>query len=194
MDETGARFTRIPQSRIVYKIIALTLGSPLRRLTMNPYKVLARMGVSEGLTILEIGCGPGFFTIPAAKMAGDGIVYALDLHPLMIETVEKKAGKNELTNIRTIRSSASETGLGSESIDLIFCIDVLSDIDDIDSTLKEMHRVLKSDGIISVFEPHTRFEPGTWKPERTIAELTSRGLFSLRERDGRILGFEKFLG
>ena len=125
------------------------------------------------------------------KMAGDGTVYALDLSPLMIENVEKKVRKHRLKNIKTITSSASNTSLNNESIDLIFCIDVLSDITDIASALQEMRRILKSDGILAVFEPHTGFEPGAWRPERSIKELTGTGWFALNQRDGRILKFQK---
>ena len=186
-----SKHTRIPQSRFVYTMTAFFLGNPLRRLTMNPFKVLTRIGVRKGLDILEIGCGPGYFTVPAAKMAEGGNVYTLDLSPLMIKNVEKKVNKHGLNNIITITSVASDTGLDDESIDLIFCIDVLSDVIDVDSTLKEMHRILKPDGILSVYEPHAGFERGAWKPERSIKELTDTGLFTLIERDGKILKFKK---
>jgi ubiquinone/menaquinone biosynthesis C-methylase UbiE len=159
---------------------------------MNANKILARMGVQEGLTILEVGCGPGFFTIPAARRVEEvGTIYALDIHPMMIESVEKKVRKHRLENVKTINSPASSTGLNDESINLILCIDVLSDISDIEPTLQEMHRILKSDGMLAVYEPHTGWEPGAWKPERSIKELTTTGLFSLHRRDGKILKFIK---
>ncbi len=191
MKNERGKHTRIPDSKIVYKIIAWALGNPLRRLTMNADKVLVRMGVQEGLTVLEVGCGPGFFSMPAARRVEDGTVYALDLHPMMIETVEKKARKHRLENVKTINSPASSTGLDDECIDLILCIDVLSDVSDINPTLEEMHRILKSDGVLSVYEPHTGWEPGTWRPERSTKELTTTGLFSLLSRDRRILRFGK---
>ncbi len=98
------KHTTIPQSKILYKLIALTLGNPLRRLTMNANKILTRMGVQGGQTILEVGCGPGFFTMPAARMVEDGTIYALDLYPMMIENVEKKVRKQRLENVKTINS------------------------------------------------------------------------------------------
>jgi ubiquinone/menaquinone biosynthesis C-methylase UbiE len=191
MKNKEVKHTRIPHSKIVYMGIAWTLGSPLRRLTMNVDKVLASMGVREGLTILEVGCGPGFFTIPSARRVKNGTVYALDIYPMMIETVEKKVRKHKLENVKTINSPASSTGMDDECIDLILCIDVLSDISDIDPTLHEMHRILKPNGTLSVYEPHAGWEPGAWKTERSINELTATGLFSLHKRDGRILKFVK---
>jgi ubiquinone/menaquinone biosynthesis C-methylase UbiE len=48
-------------------------------LFVNPYNRLSTAGLKPGRNVLEVGCGPGFFTIPAAKIVGDeGFVYALD--------------------------------------------------------------------------------------------------------------------
>lgn len=185
------KHTRIPQSRIVYLGLAWFLGSPLRRFTMNANTVLITMGVQEGLTILEVGCGPGFFTIPAARMANSGTVYALDIYPMMTDVVARKARKSGLENVKTINAPASGTGLPDESVDLVLCIDVLSDVSDMEATLREVHRVLKPDGTLSVYEPHAGWEPGAWKPERTARELTATGLFILRATEGRIVRFGK---
>jgi ubiquinone/menaquinone biosynthesis C-methylase UbiE len=194
VEDEGTKHTRIPQSKIVYIGLALAVGTPLRRLTMNANRVLTKTGVQERLTILEVGCGPGFFTIPAAKMARNGTVYALDIYPMMTEMVAKKANRSGLGNVRTITAPASKTGLADASVDLILCIDVLPDISDMDATMREMHRVLKPDGTLSVYEPHAGWEPGARKPEKTIEELTATGLFFLRSRDGRIVRFGKAPG
>jgi ubiquinone/menaquinone biosynthesis C-methylase UbiE len=189
--EKTDRRTRILQSRIVYLIITFILDNPLRRFTMNPVNVLTRMGLQRGLSVLEVGCGPGYFSIAAARLAEEGNLYPLDISPHMVERVKKKAQKHNLEHVKTINAPASATGLEDESIDLILCIDVLPDVRDTDSTFREMYRVLKLDGVLSVFEPHAGFEPGVWKPDKSIKELTGTGLFSLHERNGNILKFKK---
>jgi ubiquinone/menaquinone biosynthesis C-methylase UbiE len=191
MTSENMRHTRIPHSRFIYKTMSWALGNPLRRFTMNAGEVLTKMGIKEGQSILEIGCGPGYFTIPAAHKAGYGTVYTLDIYPMMIEIVEKKVVKNQLKNVKTLIAPASDIDLDDESIDLILCIDVLSDITDVNETLLELRRVLKPNGILSIFEPHTSWEPGTWKPEKSIHELTGSGMFSLQKRVGKILQFAK---
>jgi ubiquinone/menaquinone biosynthesis C-methylase UbiE len=192
--EKSAKRTRIRKSRIVYLIITLILDNPLRRFTINPVNVLTKMGLQRGQNVLEVGCGPGYFTIAAARIVEDGNLYPLDISPFMIERVRKKARKHRMENVKTIIAPASDTGLDDESLDMILCIDVLSDIDDIDRTLVEMFRILKPDGTLSVFEPHAKFEPGAWKPDKSIKELTGTGLFSLQERNNEILKFKKVVG
>jgi ubiquinone/menaquinone biosynthesis C-methylase UbiE len=152
------------------------------------------MGLQIGLSVLEVGCGPGYFTIPAARIVEGGNLYPLDISPYMIDRVKKKAEKHGLEHVETINAPASNTRLEDESIDLILCIDVLPDIKDIDSTFREMYRILKPDGILSVFEPHAGFEPGVWKPDRSVKELTGTGLFFPHERNNKILKFKKVLG
>ena len=72
---------------------------------MDVRKPLKKAGIKEGQTVLDFGCGPGHYAIAAAKMVGaKGKVYALDIHPLAVQSVEKKAKKEGLTNITTIVS------------------------------------------------------------------------------------------
>ncbi len=58
---------------------------------LNPKKILEELDIGQGQAVLDFGCGPGSFTIPTARIVGEtGKVYALDIHPLAIKTVEKK--------------------------------------------------------------------------------------------------------
>ena len=64
------------------KVMAFTLDNIIRCLFVNPVRLLEKMGVKEGQKIIDIGCGPGFFTIPASKIVGeDGFIFALDILP-----------------------------------------------------------------------------------------------------------------
>ena len=67
------------------------LSTPLRRLVQNPERILRGL-VSEGDTVIDLGCGPGFFTLPLARMAGEtGSVIAVDLQPEMLEQLRQRA-------------------------------------------------------------------------------------------------------
>jgi len=143
-------------------------------------EVLIHVGVSHAQTVLDYGCGSGTFTIPSARIVGKrGRVYAFEVRPGPLERVKEKARSEGLTNIETILSDRSKlnTGLQDESVDVILVYDVMHTIDDRLGLLRELHRVLKGDGFLSVFPMHM----GT---ENFIDAMRGYGLFRLRNRYG----------
>ena len=116
----------------------------------NIKKEIIRSGINERSHVLDYGCGPGFVTIPAAKIVGSqGRIYALDIHPFAIKIIEKKIKKHKLKNIKTL-ITYNGTGLPDESIDVTLLFNVIFMIKDKEKLFDELHRVLKEDGIISI--------------------------------------------
>lgn len=151
---------------------------------MNPGNQLEKVGIKKGQTLLDFGCGSGSYVIPAARMVGEnGRVDALDIHPLAISAVEKKANKEGLTNIATILSDR-DTGLPDESIDVVLLYDVIRSIKDKRALLKALHRVMKANGLLSILAEHIKVED--------VLEIAEKdGLFSLRDQHGKLLNFER---
>lgn len=136
--------------------------------------------VKEGQTFLDFGCGTGSFTIPAAKVVSpNGKVYALDYFPRQLEIVREKVAKEGLTNVETILSS-NNTGLPDESIDVVWMCDVLHEIKERRSVTEELHRVLKTGGILAVHDGMGN----------RILEYTD-GLFNLAGVDDKLYRFTK---
>ncbi len=130
----------------------------VREIRGKPERTLRQMKLAKGQTVLDYGCGIGSFSTLMAEMVGDaGVVYALDIHPLAISAVEKNIRKRGIANIRTIRSSR-ETGLSDESVDVVLLHDVLQMISDTDSLLWELHRVLKSGGVLYATSEHLEID------------------------------------
>ncbi|MDP2729700.1 MAG: class I SAM-dependent methyltransferase [Dehalococcoidales bacterium] len=136
--------------------------------------------VEDGQTFLDYGCGTGDFTIPAArKVSEQGKVYALDCFRPQLERVLDRAEKAGLNNVETILSTR-ETGLTDESIDVIWICDVLHEISRRRPVLEELHRVLKQDGVLVIYDGM----------RKKILDYTG-GLFSLTGRSGKFLKFVK---
>ncbi len=137
-----------------FKIMSIIHDNPLRRKLVDPYEILKEAGLKPGQKVLEVGPGPGFFTIPAAKIVTElGIVYAIDVHPLAIERVKNKIKKEKITNVRTILASATDTGLSDESIDLTYLFGLPRLIGNkklFHALLDELYRVLRTGGVISI--------------------------------------------
>ena len=78
-------------SNLSFRIIELMHDNRLLPYFKDPYKLLRAAGLEQGQKVLEVGCGPGYFTIPAAEIVGDdGVVCAVDVHPRAIERVKEK--------------------------------------------------------------------------------------------------------
>lgn len=132
---------------------AFILDNPLRRFGNNPQKLLARVGLKPGMTVLEVGCGPGFFTIPAAKALGEsGLLYAVDIQEQMLAKLAKKIAAQGLFNIHLIHADAAHLDLSENLFDLVFMVAVLGEIPNRAKALQEFYRLLKPGGIISFVE------------------------------------------
>jgi len=171
---------KMPRAGFAIMKTVLTLCSLFKK----PERILREMGIQKGQTVLDYGCGIGSFSIPAAKMVGnDGIVYALDIHPLAIKAVEKKIKKKRITNVKTILS-ARETGLPDESVDVVLLYDVLQMISDKEKLLEELHRVLKPDGILFATAEHL-------DPNEFMNIFSKTNLFTLIEQRGEVFRFKR---
>ena len=156
-------------------------------LFVNPYDRLNAGGLKAGQKALEVGCGPGFFTIPAAKIVGDeGFVYALDLNQFAVEHVQRKIERSGLKNVQVLCADAIRTGLPDESIDVAFLFSVIHAFPDVGEVMKEMHRVLKTDGILSI--------QSGWPEQKLLDAVTANGPFHLIEKNNRLYSFERVRG
>ena len=159
----------------------------------NIKKEIIRSGIKEGDYVLDYGCGPGFVTIPAAKIVGSqGMVYALDIHPAALIIIKKKIKKHKLKNVKPIITE-DETGLPDESIDITLLFNVIFMIKNQEKLIDELHRILKKDGIISIVNNgvSSKFR-GKQIAEDTLVKLVCKNeKFILSEKIGKNYNFVK---
>lgn len=172
-----------PVSNFDFKLMSLQFK--LRDFLLPREKILQEVGIKPGFYILDYGCGPGSYTIPAAQLVGkSGKVYALDIHPLAVQRVQSIVAKRSLTNIETILSDCA-TGLPDKSIDVVLLYDTFHDLIEPDKVLAELHRVLKPEGILSFNDHHMKEE------DEIISKITGKGLFTLLRKGEKVYNFSK---
>ena len=133
---------------------------------------LQEVDIQQGDTVLDYGCGPGSYVVPAARIAGAaGRVHALDMHPLALRMVTERARKADLTNVSTILSDCA-TGLDDDSVEVVLLYDIYHDLSDPLAVLTELRRVLRPDGVLSSHDHHL-------KGDALKAAIESSGLFRL---------------
>ena len=93
-------------------------------------KMLSEVGIGEGQSVLDFGCGSGTYSISAAKLVGrNGRIYSLDVSQGALEKLSRKAEKEGLDNIVTLLSSGSvEIPIDNETLNHVLLIDVLQEI------------------------------------------------------------------
>lgn len=129
------------------------LDSPKRREMLPTRTVLTKIGLNEDAKFADIGCGIGYFSIPAADLIGPkGIVYALDVQEEMIEELDKKIEENGIENIRTVITDKYNFKLEDSSVSYAFICTVLHEIEDCIAFITETKRILSPGGKIAVVE------------------------------------------
>ena len=162
----------------------MSCGYKFRDFFLPRRNILKEVGIKPGFHVLDYGCGPGSYIPFLAELVGEsGKVYALDIHPLAIQKVQDIASKKQLANVETILSDC-QTGLPDNTLDAVLLYAAFHHLSDPDVVLKELHRVLKPDGILSFSDRHM-------KEKKIVAALTNSGLFRLLEKGQRTYTFLK---
>ena len=171
-------------SGLAFWMISVMHDNPLLPLLKNPYRSLETAGLKPGQKVMEVGCGPGFFTIPAAKMVGDnGLIYAIDVNQRAVKRVKEKMRKLGVDNIKPILGNAANSGLPDSSIDLAFIFGLRYITGGLSNLISEMYRILGSGGILS-------FEKTTGSDDKLVEEVERAG-FVKTEKKGRVFVFVK---
>ncbi len=144
--------------------------SKIRRWLQNPEKILAPY-IQKGMTVLDFGCGPGFFTIDMAYMTGEsGKVIASDLQEGMLAKLKEKITGTDIdSRIQLHRCHEDKIGL-TEPIDFIFAFYVVHEVPDQEKLFSELKSLLKPGGRIFIVEPPIHVSRSSFKKSVEIAE------------------------
>ena len=170
---------------LLFKPAGMLMGSRVRGWLMNPVKTLQGAGIQRGLNVLEVGCGTGFFTIPAAQIIGEeGCLVAMDALSDFVKQVTKKVQSADLKNVRVVKRDALNTGLDDTSIDTALLFGVLPwPALPLNRLLPEMHRVLKPEGRLAVW----MFPISGWVPKSILRS----GLFTYINKQNGVYNYRR---
>ena len=150
---------------------------------LPPEASLMKAGLKPGDILADIGCGTGYFSIPASRIVGkDGKVFALDISGEMIAFITDKIGRDEsLTNIVALRSEPTRFPLPDQAVTVALVSNVLHEADDKPGLIREISRVLTLRGRLAIIEwkkIHSDIGPAY---EDRVSEDEIRGLI---EKEG----------
>jgi ubiquinone/menaquinone biosynthesis C-methylase UbiE len=118
-----------------------------RKKWQNPEAILKGIGAKSGITFADVGCGNGFFTIPAAKIIGqEGKVYGVDINSRAIDVLRERAIAEGIFNVNLIVGRAEDIIICSQCADVIFFGIVLHDFQDASKVLQNARKIIKNNG------------------------------------------------
>lgn len=161
-------------SRICSWKHAFALDNPVRRLIHNPQKILGAY-IKQGQTVLDVGCGPGTFSLAMAKMVGEsGRVIAVDIQEEMLQILRKKAAQQGLES-RIFTHKSDSRGIGVfEMVDFALAFYMVHEVPIAEALLKEIASLLKPGGKLLIVEPKIHVPAAAF--EKTIEIAQQAGL------------------
>lgn len=147
----GRGMERIPNSAF----LVMSLIFAIRDRFTTPWSVLDQLGIKEGHTVVDYGCGTGSYLRRASELVGpEGRVLAVDIHELAIKAVMRRIDKEQLGNVTALLAGADKSSLPEESADLIYALDMFHMVRDPDAFLKELNRICKGKGALYIDNGH----------------------------------------
>lgn len=155
------------------------LESPERLQFLNPDVILDKAGLRNEMVLADLGCGTGYFTIPASRRVKK--VYALDVQQGMLDILRGKIEKQKISNIEAILSEESHIPLPDSSVDVLLMGNVFHELEDRNAILTEVKRILSSNGKLVIVD-WLKIEMDFGPPVEE--RLTAENMISICEDNG----------
>jgi ubiquinone/menaquinone biosynthesis C-methylase UbiE len=131
---------------------AFTLLIPLRNIILSPRVLIQRLGLKKNSVVLELGPGPGYFSVKVAEALPEGKLCLADIQQEMLDYAKKRLGRRKIRNVEYHLCNGTDLPFDDNQFDVIFMVTVLGEIENKQQYLKEFKRILKPGGILSISE------------------------------------------
>lgn len=141
----------------------------------SPAKRLDPFHIKKGQTVIDYGSGTGRYIKQASEQVGEsGTVYAVDIQPLAVESAFRQIEKHNLKNVKPIQTDGITVNIPAHTADVIYALDMFHMVKDTDTFLKELNRLMKSDGTLYL-------EDGHQPREKTKEKILNSGCWVIAE-------------
>jgi len=167
------------------------LEGPDRDEWQQPERVMDALGIADGSHVGDLGAGGGWFTIRLAHRVGpNGLVYAEDVQPPMIDAIKRRVEREGLSNVKTVRGSFDDPGLPAASVDAALLVGVFGQLEKPLVFLRNVRRMLKPSGRLGIID----FKPGGSGPGPDDNRVAAATIIDDAEHAGlRLVSQETFL-
>jgi SAM-dependent methyltransferase len=166
------------------------LDRPERVQEEDPARLLAYVDARPGQVIADIGCGTGYHALPMARSAAGGTVFAVDVQPVMLDSIRARATGAGLANIRPVQASMRDVRLPADSVDKVLMVDVYHELTFPCEVMGTVVAAMRSGGLLFLVEYRGEDEDLPIKDihrmsrAQCLAEMRAAGLRFEREYKG----------
>lgn len=126
------------------------LLNPLRKLILSPRKLVRRLDLRDDFKVLELGPGPGFFSLEIARSIPSGTLVLVDIQQEMLDMVKKRLAQAGISNVQLIRGDAAALPVAGASFDVAILASVLGEVPEKAGCIKELYRILRPQGLLPI--------------------------------------------
>ncbi len=146
------KFKGIARKGVFPYQFAFTLLIPIRNIFLSPKKLLQRLKLKDNYHVLEVGSGPGYFSVGVARAIPNGRLTVTDIQPEMLDLVEKRLLKKKVFNTAYHLCNGLDFPFADKEFDCIFMVTVLGEVENKEEYIKEFWRMMRPRGILSISE------------------------------------------
>lgn len=157
----------------------------------RPDKSLEQLGLEPGMTVCDMGCGNGYWTLLMSRVVGEtGRVLAVDIQPEMLTKLRRRAARAGVENVELILGKIDDPNLPPGEVDLVMMVDVYHEFSHPESMLWSIRRSLKPEGVIALLEYRQEDPTVPIKPlhkmskSQIMKEYRANGFKLVREYNG----------
>lgn len=166
------------------------LDDPRRRELIPTEKIFSLINLQQGQQVLDLGCGIGFLTLPAAKVVGsEGFVFGMDIQEAMLVEGLARSSRLGIKQIAWVLTPPDQISLPTGSVDCVLLGLVAHEVPDQENMLQECFRVLRPNGHLGIVEWNTTFtEMGPpmehrLRPEILLSKISNQGYAEVCSED-----------
>ncbi|MBM3855791.1 MAG: class I SAM-dependent methyltransferase, partial [Verrucomicrobia bacterium] len=151
-----------------------TLEAKNRIVRLKVDEAVAALQLRPGDVVADIGAGAGAFTLPLARVAAQGRVYAVDIEQGLVDHIAKKARDEKVPNVQGVLGQFTDPDLPARDVDVAFIFDVLHHIENRAEYLKNLAGYLKVGGRIAVVDFFPELGPHKNDPKLQVTKDETR--------------------
>jgi SAM-dependent methyltransferase len=158
--------------------------SPGRDERLQINRVMDILAIGPGKRVADIGAGSGWFTVRAAKRVGDtGMVYAVDINPEAVRSIDDRANKEKLRNVKTVLSRADDPSLPTAAIDAVLLLKTYHEVEHPVALLQNLRASLRPGAKVGIIDRNGNGENHGVARDVVIREASQAGYKLLEQYD-----------